>query len=242
VIPFSTSLAICQICLSSLNFHLCQSFTLQPAPSLIKGVPDLYLTVSLPIIAYWGWGLMFFYFDKYNQFERYRLHTPAEIKKRNLVPIAEVVPCVVIQQIWQILLGVWFYPGPDLTGKEDYEIAIWATRVRLVQRYVPLALAALGLDSMTVAKKIGPHLPILAGILNGGGTYVDGFIKLDELQTQAPVFLVWETFLAKAIYYWLVPALQFGVAIFVGDTWQYLLHRVSHQIGWIYSIYPFLTI
>lgn len=164
---------------------------------------------------------MFFTFDTLNYFERYRLHTPAEIRKRNLVPISSVVRCVLIQQSWQIALGLWFYSGPGLTGQEDYEIAVWATRVRLVQRHVPSMVAAAGIDAQTSARRMYPFLPAFAGFLNGGGIFFDLSNRLNAIQYAEPTHLVWEIVLAKFIYYVLVPALQFGTAIFVGDTWQF---------------------
>jgi sphinganine C4-monooxygenase len=42
----------------------------------------------------------------------------------------------------------------------------------------------------------------------------------------------WKTRLASMIYYILYPALQFGIAIFVIDTWQYFLHRLLHTSKW----------
>jgi hypothetical protein len=210
-------------------------FTFKPAPSLIKDVPDLYLTLALPVIAYWGWGLMFFAFDTFNYFEHYRLHTPAEIRKRNLVPISSVVRCVLIQQSWQIALGLWFYSGPELTGQEDYNIAVWATRVRLVQRYVPSVFTAVGIDAVASARRIYPIFPAFAGFLSGGGKFFDASSDLNAPQDAKPTHLAWEIVLAKLIYHVVVPALQFGTAVFIGDAWQFWLHWASHQNSWIFS-------
>jgi len=210
------------------------SFSLEPTPSLIKSVPDLYLTLALPIVAYWGWGMIFCCFDVFHLFEQYRIHTPAEIKKRNLVPILDIVLCVVIQQTWQIALGIWLYSGPDLSGRDKYDIAIRATRVRLAQRCVPAVFGVLGLDPQMAAWRLAPLFSTFAGFLNGGGLYLDFTSETVELGVIRPAFLAWEIFFAKVIYYILVPAWQFCVAIFVGDSWQYFLHRASHEIGWIY--------
>ena len=52
---------------------------------------------------------------------------------------------------------------------------------------------------------------------------------------QTNSFAGWELALASAVYWVLVPLLQFGVAIVVVDTWQYFLHRAMHMNKLLYS-------
>ncbi|KAF1960676.1 hypothetical protein CC80DRAFT_580377 [Byssothecium circinans] len=210
------------------------TFTLEPAPPLLRGVPDRYVVIALPILAYWAWSLMFYFFDTFNLFEKYRIHTPDEIKKRNLVPIREVILCILIQQLWQVALGLWTYPGPYLVGQENYDIALWATTIRQKQQLVPNLLALVGVNSKAVALKIAPIAPSLAGFLHGGGLVVVTS-QLMPGEMIKPAFAPWEIYLAKLIYYYAIPAVQFSVAIFIGDTWQYWMHRISHRVPWIYN-------
>jgi len=36
------------------------------------------------------------------------------------------------------------------------------------------------------------------------------------------------------IYWWIIPALQLGFALFIIDTWQYFLHRLMHTNKFLY--------
>lgn len=52
-----------------------------------------------------------------------------------------------------------------------------------------------------------------------------------------PAFASWEILVAKALYWYIVPAFQFWVAVMFVDTWQYFLHRAMHMNKWLYSKY-----
>ena len=54
-------------------------------------------------------------------------------------------------------------------------------------------------------------------------------------QIVAPAFAAWEMAVAKAIYWAVIPALQFGLAVAFLDSWQYFLHRAMHMNKWLYS-------
>ena len=53
--------------------------------------------------------------------------------------------------------------------------------------------------------------------------------------TTVPAFAEWELVVAKLIYWLVVPALQFALAIVMLDTWQYFLHRLMHVNRWMYG-------
>ncbi len=172
--------------------------------------------------------MFFHWIDTMDYFPQYRLHTPAEVAKRNKVSRWEVVRDVVIQQIVQTAVG-WLLgmtEPDDFFGKEQYDVAVWARRIRIAERAMPSALALIGLDSAGLAKNLTPAYPMLASAI-AGGQYksVAGFAS-------------WELSFAWAIYWVLVPVLQFGVAILVVDTWQYFLHRAMHTNKWMYSTCP----
>lgn len=216
-------------------------YQLYPLPPLLWPIPDKLLTLLLPIAAYWSLSLLFHWFDTKNYFSQYRLHTPAEVVKRNHVSRWEVVRDVLIQQIIQTAVGtlLGMSEPDDTVGKDDYEIAIWAKRIRMSQQFIPAFLALLSVDVKGLSTKIAGTYPTMAGALSGGFypaltqiiTFSDGH--------QAPVaaFASWETGLAEAIYWYIIPIIQFGMAIFIVDTWQYFLHRLMHTNKWLYSMY-----
>lgn len=210
------------------------SYTLTPQPSLIPMIPDKYTSLALPIIAYWGLSMIFHYIDEFDLFPQYRLHTPAEVLKRNHVSRWEVIRDVIIQQIVQTIVGVglaWAEPE-HFIGKEDFDVAVWAQRLRLAQQYVPSVLAVTGVDAKSLAGKASLYSPSLAGFLAGG----DYSMLVSEVNGSAvAAFAKWEIATAKLIYYIGVPALQFFIAILIVDTWQYFLHRAMHMNKWLYS-------
>lgn len=181
--------------------------------------------------------MVFHYIDIKDLWPQYRLHTPAEILKRNHVSRYEVARDVIIQQILQIAVGtlLGLTEPEEMLGKDQYDVAVWATRLRVAQRALPQILGMLGLNAAAISSNLSGSHPILAGML-AGGKYPSLSVGLDVVTGNAvPTFASWELFVAKAIYWYLIPALQFGVAIFVLDTWQYFLHRAMHMNKWLYS-------
>lgn len=213
------------------------SYTLRPAPQLLPWISDIFLSPILPVVAYWILSMVFHYIDINDIWPQYRLHTPAEILKRNHVSRYEVARDVIIQQILQIGVGtlLGLTEAAESLGKEEYDVAVWATRLRIAQRALPRALGMLGLNAAAISNNLSGSHPILAGML-AGGKYPSLSVGLDIATGAAvPAFASWELFAAKAIYWYIVPALQFGLAIFVLDTWQYFLHRAMHMNKWLYS-------
>lgn len=215
-------------------------YTLKPLPPLISGIPDEYLTLALPIIAYWGVSMLFHCIDELDLFPQYRLHTPAEVLKRNHVSRWDVFRDVILQQIIQTIVGIGltFTEPPPVFGKEDYDVAWWAQNIRLTQRAIPAVLATLGLDAKTLASNMGSSHAMLAGAISGGiyPQLTQNVTLMGETMT-APAFASWELLAAKAIYHLLIPACQFMLAIMIVDTWQYFLHRAMHMNKWLYTTF-----
>ncbi|KAK4690344.1 sphinganine C4-monooxygenase, partial [Lecanoromycetidae sp. Uapishka_2] len=200
-------------------------YHLTPLPSLLPPIPDKLLTLLMPIAAYWALSMFFHWIDTMDYFPQYRLHTPAEVAKRNKVSRWEVVRDVVIQQIVQTAVGwvLGMTEPDDFFGKEQYDVAVWARRIRIAERAIPRTVALLGLDAAGLAKNLMPTYPVLAGAITGG----------QYNSTQG--FASWELYVARAIYWVLVPVLQFAIGIIVVDTWQYFLHRAMHMNKWLYT-------
>ena len=146
---------------------------------------------------------------------------------------------VLTQQIVQTAVG-WLLgmtEPDDFFGKEQYDIAVWATRIRIAERSIPGLLATVGLDAKGFAKTLGASHPMLAGALQGGQyPSLERLGAIGDSKMGATGFAGWELMLASAIYWVLIPALQFGLAIVVMDTWQYFLHRGMHMNKWLYSM------
>ena len=201
------------------------SYILTPRPSIVPGVSDTLLQLLLPVIAYWALSLAFHALDTYELFSQYRLHTPAEVLKRNHVTRYEVVKAVVIQQILQTATGLLIaaLDPIEMTGKQAYDVAVWARRMRSATRYLPQALSSLGINSVQLASRLHDTYPQTSGVLAGG------------VYSQPLSFQSWELITGKVIYWMFVPAVQFAVAIFIVDTWQYFLHRAMHMNKWLYT-------
>ncbi|KAJ6508489.1 sphingosine hydroxylase [Mycena sanguinolenta] len=91
-------------------------------PSLVDGVPDHYLTIASPFVAYWVPSLFFHYLDTRNwkALEKYRIHDSAEVVSRNRVSRTAVIWTVIFQQVVQTALGLFWLSAdvvPDHTGK-----------------------------------------------------------------------------------------------------------------------------
>lgn len=209
-----------------------------PVPHLIPGLDDFYLSLIAPIVGYWIVSGIFHVIDVYDIWPQYRLHTPAEIASRNRATRYEVFRDVIIQQIIQTIAGAalgWMDP-PQMMGTENYDIAVWATRIRLSQRALPAMLGLLGLNAAGMAKNMSISHPLLAAVLSGGHYpfLTTGLAGPDG--SAVPAFATWELALARTTYYLLVPAFQFFVAVSFVDTWQYFLHRAMHMNKWMYSM------
>ena len=212
------------------------AYNLQPLPPLVPHVPDKYLTLILPIIAYWAFSLIFHYIDEKDLFPQYRLHTPVEVLNRNHVTRWDVVRDVVIQQIIQTIVGaaLTVFDPDQTTGKDDYNVATWAQRIRIAQHSLPIILGGIGIDATRFAQKLSPHAPTIAGAV-AGGKYLNALT--DTQYGAVPSFAPWELKVASFIYWVGVPALQFAFAIIVVDTWQYFLHRAMHMNRWLYTTF-----
>jgi sphinganine C4-monooxygenase len=214
------------------------AYTLKPLPPLVSFIPDKYLCLILLVVVYWVASLFFHWIDVNDFFPQYRLHTPEELLKRNHVSRWEVFRDVIIQQAIETLFGValgYFEPDP-VYGKEDYDVAVWAQRIRIVQRPIPTLLALLGLDASGFSSKLRVSYPVIAGVLQGGNySWLTQVAEISGHTTTVPAFAAWELAVAKAIYWVVVPALQFALAIIVLDTWQYFWHRAMHMNKWLYG-------
>ena len=125
----------------------------------------------------------------------------------------------------------------DFIGQDDYNVGVWAQRIRIAQRALPSLLALVGVDALGWARNLAGSHAMIAGALTGGR--YPQLVEISSLEngttTLVSQFATWEMLVAKALYWYLVPALQFSLAIVIVDTWQYFLHRLMHVNRWLYS-------
>jgi sphinganine C4-monooxygenase len=213
-------------------------YTLRPLTPLSSWASDALITAAAPVIGYWVVSLLFHIIDVYDFFPHYRLHTPAEVLKRNHVSRFEVLRDVVLQQIVQVgasLLLAVFDEAPTV-GKADYDIAWYAQKIRLAQRAVPYVMSTIGLDPTGTAIKFAEARPTLASVAMGG--QYPGLLQSITVggeQTLAPAFASWELAAATFIYWYGIPAIQFSAAIVIMDAWEYMVHRTMHLNKWLYG-------
>lgn len=212
------------------------TYALTPVQPLIPYISDFILSLIAPIATYWIVSLIFHYIDTHDIWPQYRLHTPAEITQRNHVSRYEVARDVIIQQVIQVGMGaVLGLTEPEqMVGKEEYDVARWAQRLRIAQQALPQLLGLLGLNAAAISQNVSGSHPIIAAVL-AGGKY-PGLMGI-EAEGAVPRFASWEMLAAKGLYWYIVPAIQFAVAVVILDTWQYFLHRAMHMNKWLYSTF-----
>ncbi|KAK3117832.1 Sphingolipid C4-hydroxylase sur2 [Teratosphaeriaceae sp. CCFEE 6253] len=214
-------------------------YTLHPLPSLIPGISDGYLAPALLVVAYWAVSGFFHLIDEWDLFPQYRLHTPAEVLKRNHVSRWDVFRDVALQQVIQtvVALGLTLVDPDPTYGKEDYDIAVWAQRLRMAQRAIPTVLGAVGVDSTSLGNSLSTSHATLSGALLGGIYPNRQQVLLHGQPTTAPAFASWELHTATFLYHLGIPALQFLTAVCIVDTWQYFLHRAMHMNKYLYTTF-----
>ncbi|KUI65613.1 Sphingolipid C4-hydroxylase sur2 [Cytospora mali] len=211
-------------------------FDVKPMPDFFPWISDFWLSIIGPHVAYWVISGCFHLIDVYDLFPNYRLHTPEEISQRNLATRWQVARDVIVEQVIQMVTAaVLSLTEPvQMTGMEDYEVAVWATRIRLAQRSLPTLLGLLGLNAAAISKNMSASHPLLAGALAGG--HYPFLTSLDATSAAAvPAFATWELLLAKAIYWLVIPGFQMWVAVVFLDSWQYFWHRLMHVNKWMYT-------
>ena len=157
---------------------------------------------------------------------------------RNHATRWDVFRDVIIQQVIETFSGIAFsYFDPEVMhGREEYDVAVWARRIRIAEKAVPGVLGLIGVNASALSKNWQMSAPILASVVAGGKYPMQTALINGEL-TLAPAFADWEMWVAKAIYYAVVPGLQLLGAMIILDTWQYFWHRAMHLNKWLYSTF-----
>ena len=217
---------------------LLPSYTLKPAPALFPFISDVNLSLLLPLIAYWGFSMIFQAIESSGLGDRLQpFNTPTEMLMRNRVSktyaFFYIMGNFAIQGslAWALSrLGT-----EEMVGREEYDIARWALRLRSAQEWVPRLLGIVGIDSVKLAADLAGTIPTVAAVLAGGKLYISS----DSAKgTGCSGFSSWEMSFASIIYHYLIPVSQFFIAFSVTDIWQYFGHRLLHEWKWLYRYVP----
>jgi sphinganine C4-monooxygenase len=189
-----------------------------PHTPLLPFISDAHLLLLLPTAAYWAYGLLFHWIDQRGYLARYKLHTPAEILKRNKVPMFKVISSILFYQSVVTLLGFWMLRGskPDPQGNGGRDIALWALWLSQFRKFSSLSGWAFWRNARIESQ---------FSVYSGSDTEKGDIFAISMLELIA----------AKSIYYFLVPLAQFTLAVFVADTWQYFTHRIVHTNQYLYG-------
>ena len=199
------------------------SCTLVPQAPLLYGISDNVLAIVLPTIVYAVAGGFFHLLDVYNLFSQYRIHPSEDELKRNRVTKWQVLQAVVRYHVMQISIGLLLNMGngPPMVGDESCKINRIASVISHVRNFIPMALAAIGIDAKGLAHAIEGTSVGLAQVLAG-----DSLAGKSEMRSSG--FTDLELTLAKFIVFVGVPAFQYLLALTVVDTWIYFTHRLCH--------------
>ncbi|KAK0520212.1 Sphingolipid C4-hydroxylase sur2 [Tilletia horrida] len=90
--------------------------------SLLPFLSDKLLSLLAPILIYWLVSLAYHTLDvlQLPYFEKFRLHEPEEITKRNKVSVAQVVRMVLVQQAIQTALGLLVLDGDEVSHAQVF--------------------------------------------------------------------------------------------------------------------------
>ncbi|KDN40249.1 hypothetical protein K437DRAFT_227433 [Tilletiaria anomala UBC 951] len=123
-------------------------------PSLVHGISDKYLSLILPIICYWGLSTVYHFLDEWQHpfFEKYRIHEPEEVTKRNKVSKTRVVAMVLVQQLIQTALGIFVLEDDEVVHKQvfaDHKAHIRSIGVSLARVVVNIFGMKQGMQMLT---------------------------------------------------------------------------------------------
>ena len=165
------------------------------APRALPYLSDKYMSLAIPVAVYWAAALAFHALDVIRPAfaEKYRIHEPAEIARRNRVSMAKVVCMVASQHVVQTLLGV---------------IVLVDTAHNATRR--------LDADPVRDVLALGDWVQRTLALVTPRAT--------PELATRV----------ALALYWWMIPWAQLWLGCLVMDSWQYALHRLMHEVRFLY--------
>ncbi|WFD45161.1 sphingolipid C4-monooxygenase [Malassezia psittaci] len=174
-------------------------FYYQKSARVLDFVSDKDLSLILPLLVYWTTSLAYHALDTWQPrwSERYRMHAPEQLSKRNRVKMSRVLQMVVLQHIMQTILGYLVLDDTPHLGPYRTDV------------YPEVAVMQ------------------IASCLRQFFTWISGA----DLSRTADIFTVRGSI---ALYWWGIPWVQFWGACLIMDAWQYMLHRLMHEVRFLY--------
>ncbi|KAL8764587.1 MAG: hypothetical protein Q9194_006960 [Teloschistes cf. exilis] len=201
--------------------HTASEDVLHPLPPLISGISDYTLSLIIPVVVHWTTAAIYEIFQHYGIFEKYRIHTSDEEKAKNPISRLECLRGVLLVQVLQTGLGILLGLSSEveMTGYEDREIAVWATRWHVLWQTFLFLISITGIDAKAVAD-----------------TIFHSFSSKTRPWTSIEGYSV-DLMAARLIYYLVIPAFRQYAALWLADTWVFFIHRAEHSNKWLYKTF-----
>ncbi|WFD34293.1 sphingolipid C4-monooxygenase [Malassezia cuniculi] len=168
------------------------------SPRAVSFLSDKYTSLAIPVVVYWVSSLSFHALDVLRPAfsEKYRIHEPAEVTRRNRVSMTRVIVMVILQHILQTVLGI---------------IVLTDTAHNTTRR--------LDVDPIGDVLRLGDRIQRVIG-------YAAPSLATTDIATRVAI----------AMYWWMIPWMQLWFGCLVMDTWQYMLHRLMHEVRFLYRM------
>ncbi|UZJ56697.1 hypothetical protein CBS101457_006017 [Exobasidium rhododendri] len=145
---------------SQLPMSFSYPFYFRQTISMLPFVSDKYLSLLLPIAIYWAASLWYLFLDtsRFAFFEKFRLHEPQEVQKRNRVGAKKVILMVFVQQIFQTMVGLLVLEGEEVSRLEifqDHKVNVDAIGVKVAKMAINVAGLSNGVKLMHL---MGPNI------------------------------------------------------------------------------------
>ena len=183
--------------------------------------------------------MTFHFVDSKGYLQNYKLHTPAELLRKNRASQWDVIKFALLQQLAQFFHGYWMADSSKVYPSEAYCLAEWARQIRWLEIFAAHMLQNVGLAGLISTKQAGLVTPaVLAQPFSGAGSSVHPNGSWSEFASgscRPPAFSDGEILAARLLHWYLYPLFQYALAIALADTWQYFTHRVYHANRWLYK-------
>lgn len=181
---------------------------------------------------------MFHYIDTRGLLLKYKLHTPAEDLTKNRATKKDVIKFALFQQACQCTLG-YLTAGADQSISHEYAIAAWVQTIRYSGILATQLMRYAGVETSGVMNECKGYGTSYAAAftqdtLSSNGSSFSQTIEAPNAIGTIP-FTPSEINAARAVYWILVPLLQYISVMILADTFQYFTHRAFHVNKWLYS-------
>ncbi|PFH62479.1 hypothetical protein XA68_13381 [Ophiocordyceps unilateralis] len=196
---------------------MAEQLVLRPKPPLIPWISDYNLSLIVPVVTHWTTAALYGLIERFELFQEYRIHTRDEERVKNRISRRKCLRGVILVQLLQTGFGIalGMFSGVEMTGNEDHEVMKWASRVHNFGRTLTCYFPYDG-------SKVDMAQTTLQGLVDST------FLTSSLVEFQADLFV------AKVIFYALMPACRLYLALWLADAWVFFIHRAEHRNAWLY--------